>query len=293
MEIINGRTIRDEILTNIKKEVSLLDFTPVFCDVLVGEDPVSMQYVRMKNKTAESVGIKFHNAIFPENISMEDLIQEIEKLNHLENICGIIVQLPLPKHFDVKQILNSIDPNLDVDCLGEETKEKFYKGETNLASPAALACMNILDSLNLDNNLSATLKTRKIVVLGQGELVGKPVTALLKFRNLAPEILTIQSENKEEAVMQADIIISGMGNGKYINSSMIKQGVIIIDAGTTEENGGVVGDVDFESVKDMSGFISPVPGGVGPVTVACLLNNVLEVAKHLTPALSLEKEREN
>ncbi len=273
MEIINGRTIRDKILTNIKKEVSLLDFTPVFCDVLVGEDPVSMQYVRMKNKTAESVGIKFHNAIFPENISTEDLIQEIEKLNHLENICGIIVQLPLPKHLDVKQILNYIDPNLDVDCLGEETKEKFYKGETNLASPAALACMTILDSLNLD------LSNKKIVVLGQGELVGRPVTALLNFRNIHPEVLTSQSINKEEILKNADIIISGMGNGKYLNSSMIKQGVIIIDAGTTEENGGVVGDVDFESVKDISGFISPVPGGVGPVTVACLLNNVLEVAK--------------
>ncbi|MCX6752749.1 MAG: bifunctional 5,10-methylenetetrahydrofolate dehydrogenase/5,10-methenyltetrahydrofolate cyclohydrolase [Candidatus Nomurabacteria bacterium] len=275
MEIIDGRKLRDNILEKIKNEVKDLSFTPVFCDVLVGEDPVSMQYVRMKNKTAESVGITFYNAIFPENITTEHLVQEIQKINELENMCGIIVQLPLPLHIDKTKVLDVISPKLDVDCLSTITKEKFYKGETKLASPAALACVELLDSLNLD------LNNKKIVILGQGELVGRPVTALLNFRNIHPEVLTSQSMNKQEILKNADIIISGIGNGKYINSSMIKQDAIIIDAGTTEENGGVVGDVDFESVKDIASFVTPVPGGVGPVTVACLLNNVLQVAKKI------------
>jgi len=281
MKIIDGRKLRDNILEKIKTEVSALPFTPVFCDVLVGEDPVSMQYVRMKNKTAEKVGIQFHNAIFPENITTEDLVNEIQKLNKLENMCGLIVQLPLPKSIDVKKVLNAIDSKLDVDCLSDITKDRFYSGETKLVSPAALACMAILDSLDLKLNDPENLNEcdKKIVILGQGELVGRPVTALLNFRKIFPELLTSHSEYKEKIMKEADIIISGIGNGNYINNSMVKEGVIIIDAGTTEENGGVVGDVDFESVKDIAGLLTPVPGGVGPVTVACLLNNVLTVAK--------------
>ena len=135
--------------------------------------------------------------------------------------------------------------------------------------------MAVLDSLQLD------LKNKKIVVLGQGMLVGKPATALLKFKNLSPISITSQTENKDELIKQADIIISGMGKGKYILGSMIKEGAVLIDAGTSESEGSLVGDVDFESVKYIAGYVSPVPGGVGPVTVAMLLNNVLTVAKSI------------
>ncbi len=273
MIIIDGKKIRDEILEKVKAEVALLPFVPVFCDVLVGEDPVSMQYVRMKNRTALSVGLKFYNAIFPVSISTEDLIIEIKKLNQMPDMCGIIVQLPLSKSIDIEAVLNIIDPNLDVDCLGETTKNKFYQNESFLCSPAALACMVLLDSLNLD------LRSKNIVVLGQGELVGRPVSRLFQFRGLNPEVLASQSENKKELIKNADIIISGIGHGKFITGDMIKEGAIIIDAGTTEFGGGVVGDVDLDSVREVAGFVSPVPGGVGPVTVAMLLNNVLQVAK--------------
>jgi methylenetetrahydrofolate dehydrogenase (NADP+)/methenyltetrahydrofolate cyclohydrolase len=133
--------------------------------------------------------------------------------------------------------------------------------------------MAVLESLNLD------LENKKIVVLGQGMLVGKPVTALLNFKNLIPEIITSQTQNKEELIKQADIIISGIGKGKFITGEMIKEGVVLIDAGTSEIESGIVGDVDLESVKSIAGYVSPVPGGVGPVTVAMLLNNVLKVAK--------------
>jgi len=287
--IIDGRKIRDEILAKIKKQVACLSFQPVFCDVLVGEDPVSAQYVNMKAKMAESVGIKFHQANFSETISTEKLIDEIKKINEIPNMCGIIVQLPLPKNFDKKTILDSVDPKLDADCLGSIASEKFYNGEINLGFPTALACMAILDFLKLDLNPPAGGK--KIVVLGQGELVGKPVSALLRFRGFFPVTITRKTEDKENLIKQADVIISGMGNGKYITGDIIKKGAVLIDAGTSESlerssmgelNAGIIGDVDLESVKGVAGFVSPVPGGVGPVTVAMLLQNVLKVAQNIS-----------
>ena len=264
MQIIDGRKIRDEILAKIKSEVAALPFKPVFCDVLVGEDPASVQYVQIKERVAEAVGISFYRANFSKSITTDNLIREINVLNNIKNMCGIIVQLPLPEHLDKHKVLDSIDSRLDVDCLSRISSENFYnnyKSGNSLGFPAALS--------------------KKIVVLGQGMLVGKPVTALLRARNLLPEIITNETSNKEELIKQADVIISGMGKGKYISGDMIKKGVILIDAGTSESEGGIVGDVDLESVKEIAGYVSPVPGGVGPVTVAMLLNNVLTVAKNL------------
>ncbi len=275
MQIIDGRKLSTEILEKVKHEVSALDFVPVFCDVLVGGDPASVQYVQMKGKRAESVGIKFHNADFPAEITTEELIKEVKALNEFPNMCGIIIQLPLPAHIDKMAVLDAIDPKFDVDCLGTVASEKFYKGENPIGLPTALACMALLESINFD------FTDKNIVVLGQGMLVGKPVTALLQFKNLLPNIISSQTENKEELIKNADLIISGIGKGKYITGGMIKADVVLIDAGTSEDGGGIVGDVDLESVKDVASYVSPVPGGVGPVTVAMLLNNVLQVAKNL------------
>lgn len=285
MQIIDGRKLRGEILSRIKKEIGTLPFTPVFCDVLVGDDPVSLQYVNTKARTAEMVGIHFHKAVFPASISTADMIKEINILNKMENMCGIIVQLPLPESIDRRAVLDSIDPRLDVDCLGTVASEKFYNNyneETDLGYPTALACMALLDSLAIP------LKGKIIVVLGQGELVGKPTAALLRYRNLTYLPINSKTENKEHLLQQADVIISGIGKGKYITSNLIKFGAIIIDAGTSEDQnnslgdrGEIVGDVDLESVRNIAGYVSPVPGGVGPVTVAMLLNNVLKVAKSL------------
>ena len=273
--IIDGRKISFELLEQIKKEIASLPFCPVFCDVLVGDNPASIQYVKMKAKKAESVGIKFHRAEFPEAISSEELIGEIKKLSKVPDICGIIVQIPLPKNFDKKVILDSVDPKLDVDCLGKIASQKFYENNNPIGFPTALACLAILDSINLD------LTDKKIVVLGQGDLVGKPVAYLLHTRGLSVDIIRSKTENKEQIIKAADVIISGIGNGKYITGSMIKNGVVIIDAGTSESNGAIIGDVDLESVNGIASFVSPVPGGVGPVTVAMLLSNVLTVAKSI------------
>lgn len=292
MKKIDGRKLRDEILENIKGEIKALSFEPIFCDILVGNDPASVQYVRIKAQTAEEVGIKFHSANFSEDITTDKLIEEIKKINNIKNMCGIIVQLPLPENIDKRKVLDSIDPKLDVDCLGTLASEEFYQKKEErikIGFPTALACMRILDSQNLD------LKNKNIIVLGQGMLVGKPVSALLSFRELKPIFITSKTENKEQLMREADIIISGIGKGKFIKKDMVKNGVIIIDAGTSESlehsslgnrptgelNSGIIGDVDLGTFKDSNATISPVPGGVGPVTVACLFYNVLQVAKNL------------
>ena len=276
MMIIDGRKISQEILARIKEEVKSLPFQPVFCDVLVGEDKVSAQYVDMKARAATNVGILFHKANFPISITTDELVQEIKKLNKIQNICGLILQLPLPSHLDIQKVLDAVSPDIDVDCLSTISSEKFYKGDTSVGFPTALACMKLIESLHLD------LKNKNIVVLGQGNLVGRPVTALFSFLGLNPIIIRSKTENKEEIIKNADLIVSGIGKGKYITGSMVKNGVVLIDAGTSESGSGIVGDVDLDSVKDIASFVSPVPGGVGPVTVAMLLNNVLTVAKKIS-----------
>lgn len=276
-QIIDGRKIRDEILAKVKHGVSFLSFVPVFCDVLVGEDPSSVQYVNMKAKTAESLGMKFHRATFGASITTEELVKEIEALNKVPNMCGIIIQLPLPTHIDKRTVLDAIDPKLDVDCLGTVAGEKFYSGfqEGDLGLPTALACMEILDSVGV------SVAGKNVLVLGQGDLVGKPVTALLRSRGVEPKMLTRKTEDKDVLFKEADILISGMGNGLHITGDMIKEGAVLIDAGTSEMDGGIVGDVDVDLVQGVASYVSPVPGGVGPVTVACLLRNVLNVANKL------------
>jgi methylenetetrahydrofolate dehydrogenase (NADP+)/methenyltetrahydrofolate cyclohydrolase len=231
----------------------------------------------MKARTAEAMGVRFYNATFPKEINTDKLQEEINKINKIENMCGVIIQLPLPEHIDKRVVLDSIDSHLDVDCLGTLASKEFYEGNKDrikLGFPTALACMAILDSLNLD------LKDKKIVVLGQGMLVGKPVLALLSFRGLNAIPVTSKTENKEQIMKEADVIITGIGKGKFIKSEMVKDGVVLIDAGTSESDGGIAGDVDLDTFIDFNAIISPVPGGVGPVTVAMLLNNVLNVAKN-------------
>lgn len=274
MQIIDGRKIKEEILKELKEKVEALPFPPIFCDLLVGDDPVSASYVRIKGKAAESIGIKFKVVNFPEAVTTEEILNEIENLNRVPLMSGIIVQLPLPSHIDTQVVLDAIDPKLDVDCLGSLNSKNFYEDTGSMGYPTALACMKLLDSLNLD------LKNKNIVVLGRGKLVGLPVTHLLESRGLKVSVVHSQTDNSSEIILNADIIISAIGRGRFLTSSMVKDGVVIIDAGTSEENGAVIGDVDMESIKEKASFVTPTPGGVGPVTVAMLLGNIYKVAKN-------------
>lgn len=273
MQIIDGRKIKDEILNDLKDKVEALPFPPVFCDILVGDDPVSASYVRIKGRAAESIGIKFKTVNFKEDVTTEEILNEIENLNRVPLMSGIIVQLPLPSHINTQLVLDAIDPKLDVDCLGSMNSDNFYENKGEISYPTALACMKILDSLNLN------LKEKNIVVLGRGKLVGFPVAHILESRSFSVDVVHSKTENSNEIILAADIIISAVGIGGFLKGDMVKDGVVIIDAGTSEENGSVVGDVEMETIKNKASYVTPSPGGVGPVTVAMLLENVYNVAK--------------
>jgi methylenetetrahydrofolate dehydrogenase (NADP+)/methenyltetrahydrofolate cyclohydrolase len=273
MQIIDGRAVRDSILAKVKQRVAALPFKPLFCDVLVGDNDVSAQYVRMKDRTAEAMGLKVVHGVFPGTITTAELITELKRLGSLQNMAGLIVQLPLPAHIDSRAVLDAIPPNVDVDATGKTSSELFYAGKPNYLFPTAAACVTLLDSLDLD------LTGKKVVVVGRGMLVGKPVAHLLMSRGLDVVTVDRDTPNPEEIFKSADVIITGVGKGKLINGGNIKKGVVIIDAGTSESGGAIVGDVDRETVEPLAAAISPVPGGVGPVTVSMLMQNVVQSAE--------------
>jgi methylenetetrahydrofolate dehydrogenase (NADP+)/methenyltetrahydrofolate cyclohydrolase len=275
MQIIDGRKIASETIQNLKSQVAALPFKPVFCDILVGHDPVSAQYVNLKAKKAGEAGMEFLRANFNAGITTQELVSEIKKLNQTSRMAGLIVQLPLPENLDRRQVLDCIDFSIDVDCMGSKRSAEFYNGNLEIVPPTSAAVMAIIDSLNLD------LSASSIAVVGKGELVGKPVKFLLEQRGLKVSLIDRSTPNPEAVMRQADVIISATGKPKLIKGNMLKPGSVVIDAGTAEDGGQIVGDVDLESVKEVAGFVSPVPGGVGPVTVACLLQNVLKAALKL------------
>jgi len=272
--ILSGRTISDKILKNLKKEVSLLPFQPIFCDVLVGINPISKQYVQMKEKRAESIGIQVYNAEFPDSITTELLINEINSIAIKKNMCGLIIQLPLPEHIDSQKVLDAVPPEIDVDVVGSINSELFYQDTPRYIFPTAGAVMELLEYTQV------SLLGKNIVVAGHGFLVGKPVTHLLKQKGFSVTTVTRSTENSKDIFRSADIIISATGQKNLITGDVVKEGVIIIDAGTSELGGAMVGDVDRESVEKKATWLSPVPGGVGPVTVAKLLENVVESSKN-------------
>ncbi|MDE2311627.1 MAG: bifunctional 5,10-methylenetetrahydrofolate dehydrogenase/5,10-methenyltetrahydrofolate cyclohydrolase [Patescibacteria group bacterium] len=271
--IIDGKKIAAEILREVKIKVAALPFQPVFCDVLVGDDPVSALFVRIKAKTAEAVGIKFHHAQYPADISSGELVAQIKIIGQLKDLCGLIVQLPLPADLPRVEILDAIPSELDVDVVGGESSRKFYAGQQILLPPTAAAILTILETL------PEGWRRQKILVLGQGELVGRPVAHLLRQQGLDVTTADRSTPDLPGHLRQADIIISAAGQGRMITGDLVKPGAIVIDAGTSELGGGIVGDADFDSLSARVSFITPVPGGVGPVTVAKLLENVLLVAE--------------
>jgi methylenetetrahydrofolate dehydrogenase (NADP+)/methenyltetrahydrofolate cyclohydrolase len=275
MNIIDGKKIQIEILKRVKEELALLPYKPFFTDILIGSDPVNAKYVAMKKKTAEEIGFGYKDVIFDDNVTTEEVVDVIKKLNEDNDMAGIIVQLPLPPQFDKQAILDAVSPEKDVDVLGSVASEFFYSNKSTLALPTANAVMKILEQISVDFN------DKKLVILGQGPLVGKPVSHLLMNQGIVHDVVTKKTEEtlKMDLIRNADILISAMGVPYAISADMVKEGVIIIDAGTSEMEGSIVGDVDFASVGSKASYITPTPGGVGPVTVACLFENVLQVAK--------------
>jgi methylenetetrahydrofolate dehydrogenase (NADP+) / methenyltetrahydrofolate cyclohydrolase len=270
--IIDGRALAQQLNQQTAERVKTLPFVPVLCDVVVGEDLPSLSYVKIKQRNAQSCGLKFE-LIHLATATTDEVVAAVVAAQANPDLCGLIVQLPLPAGLDQVAIVTSIAEKVDVDLLNPASAEKFYKGAPSLVPPTAGAIMHMLDSLEVN------LKDLGIVVAGQGELVGKPVTHLLKQRGYRVQAVDENTDNRESLIAQADVLITGVGKASLIKFENVQEGVIIIDAGTSESGGSITGDVDFENVAPKARFITPVPGGVGPVTVAKLLENVVLVAE--------------
>lgn len=274
-EIINGKEIAENILNNIKKEVENFDVKPTLAVIIVGCDPASKVYVKNKIKKSEFLGFNSILKELSEDIQKEELIDVIKNLNNDKNVNGILLQLPLPKGLDEKDFLDEISPIKDVDGFTTYNSGKLFKGE----KPYSIACtpkgiIKLLETKNIN------LEGKVAVVVGRSNIVGKPVANLLLQKNATVIQAHSKTKNLPEILKLADIIISATGKEEFIKGDMVKEGAIIIDVGITRnKNGKLTGDVDFESVYNKVSYITPVPGGVGPMTIATLMENTLELYK--------------
>lgn len=274
-EIINGKEIAESILNNIKKEVENFDVKPTLAVIIVGNDPASKVYVKNKIKKSEFLGFNSILKELPEDIQKEELLDVIKNLNNDKNVNGILLQLPLPEGLDEKDFLDEISPIKDVDGFTTYNSGKLFKGE----KPYSIACtpkgiIKLLETKNIN------LEGKVAVVVGRSNIVGKPVANLLLQKNATVIQAHSKTKNLPKILKLADIIISATGKEEFIKGDMVKKGAIIIDVGITRnKNGKLTGDVDFESVYNKVSYITPVPGGVGPMTIATLMENTLELYK--------------
>ncbi len=272
-KIIDGKALAEKIRQKVKADVGKLGFNPCLAVILAGNNHASELYVSKKNEACKEAGIKFELFRFPENADDETIIREIEKLNFDNNIHAILVQLPLPAGLNTGKILDSIRPEKDVDCLTSENLGKLFLGKERFLPATVKAVLEIIEGLKTD------VKGKAVTVVGQSNIVGKPLSVLLANRFATVISCHIRTKNLPEKTKTADILISAVGKPDLITAGMIKKGAIVIDVGINKVGDKVAGDVDFEKVREVASHITPVPGGVGPMTVACLLENVLEAAK--------------
>lgn len=271
MLLVDGKQIADQILAELKSKISTLSRPPKLAVFLVGQNPASVSYVEAKQKKALEIGLAVELKKFDESISQRELQDEIRNVKDAD---GIIVQLPLPTHIDRQAVLDEVPPGLDVDVLTTKNKVSLSEGAyIPFDPPAAAAVLKILDDYKVD------LKDKNILIVGSGELVGQPLATLLLKRGISFELANKFTENTAELMGKADVVISGVGKEKLVTGEMIKEGAVVIDAGTAgSEAGEIKGDVDTETVSAKASLLSPVPGGVGPVTIAMLFQNVTKSA---------------
>ncbi|MBX4186965.1 MAG: bifunctional methylenetetrahydrofolate dehydrogenase/methenyltetrahydrofolate cyclohydrolase [Candidatus Doudnabacteria bacterium] len=269
--IVNGNLIAETILNKLRSEVKKAGLTPHLAVVLVGEDKPSATYVRKKEEAARSIGIKFSLYKFPATIAETELISQIKKIQQ-QSLSGIIVQLPLPKNLDKKKILNAIDPELDVDFLTWESLGKLVIAENVLVPPSPGAILEILKHHKIN------LKGKDVVLVGMGDLIGKPLTNLLLHLPVTLTTCNKDTKNLGEVTRSADILITGVGKANLIRGSMVKKGAVVIDAGVTFVDKKMRGDINFPEVAAVASLVTPTPGGVGPITVAKLLENVVKIS---------------
>ena len=274
-QIIDGKAIAKSLREDLKAEVDAMDVTPGLAVILVGDDPASHVYVRNKIKACEAVGIKSFESRLPAQATEAEVIAEIEAFNDNPHVHGILVQLPLPYPLDGDALIQHIDPAKDVDGLTFINQGKLVAGDANGLVPCTpQGSMMLIKSVREDlNGLNA-------VVIGRSLLFGKPMAQLLLAENCTVTTAHSRTQNLEEICRGADILVAAVGRSEMVKSDWIKDGAIVIDVGINRgEDGKLKGDVDFDGVQSVASAITPVPGGVGPMTIACLLKNTVEAAK--------------
>ncbi len=275
-QIIDGKLVSKLVKENIKSIIESKKVNPSLAVVLVGNDPASLTYVRNKTNECLEVGISPKDYHLPEDTPEEKLLELINNLNRDDNIDGILVQLPLPKHIETNKILKAISPYKDVDGFHPENVGKLVIGKPFVEPCTPKGIIRLLEHYGI------TIEGKRAVVLGRSNIVGKPTAIMLLHRNATVTICHSKTENLPEITKQADILVSAIGVPNFVKADMVKKGAVVIDVGINkvEENGKfkLVGDVDFEYVKEVASYITPVPGGVGPMTRAMLLENTVNLA---------------
>lgn len=277
MNIIDGKAVSKAVKGKILEECEALKqkgITPGLAVIIVGEDPASQVYVRNKEKACEECGFYSEKYALPAKTTQEELNALVDKLNKDDKINGILCQLPLPLHLDDKEVINRIDPIKDVDAFHPVNVGAIMIGDYNFLPCTPAGVMELIHSTGVD------VSGKKAVVMGRSNIVGKPMAMLLLHENATVEIVHSRTQNLADITKEADILVAAIGKAKFVKADMVKDGAVVIDVGMDrDENGKLCGDVDFEDVKDKCSFITPVPGGVGPMTISMLMQNTLTAAK--------------
>ncbi len=277
MTIIDGKKTAADLRSNLKNEVDNLkkkfNRVPGLTVILIGEYAPSKIYVRNKEKSAVEIGLKSEIIKYPDTVDEKTVLEKIGELNKDENVSGILVQLPLPKHINNKKIIDAIDPNKDVDGFHPNNVGNLSSGYESSIPCTPLGCHLLI------KKIEPNLNGKKAVVLGRSNLNGKPMTQLLLKENCTVTIAHSKTKNLKEECLKADILVVAVGIPKLVKGDWVKKGSIVIDVGINKTEEGIVGDVDFDEVLKHAKAITPVPGGVGPMTIACLLKNTIECFK--------------
>ena len=278
MSIIDGKKVSSHIKDNIAAEVKILKNktgkTPGLAVVLVGDDPASAVYVKNKNKTCKNIGFQSFEHILPENTSEDKLLNLINELNNDDQVNGILVQLPLPSHISSKTILVSINPQKDVDGFHLENVGRLVTGNALFKPCTPAGIIKLLDEYKIE------IEGKNAVIIGRSNIVGKPVSFLLLERNATVTICHSRTKVLPSITRSADILIAAIGKPNFVSLDMVKNNAVVIDVGINRLDGKLVGDVDFTSVSKQASLITPVPGGVGPMTIAMLMENTLQAFKN-------------
>ncbi|CZQ87452.1 tetrahydrofolate dehydrogenase/cyclohydrolase signature 2 [Trichococcus palustris] len=275
--LMDGKALAKKMQEQMRAQVSALTAegkTPGLCVILVGEDKASQVYVRNKEKQSEAMGMNSRVVRLPETISEEELLKEVEKQNEDDSMHGILVQLPLPKHIDEQKVLRAIRYEKDVDGFHPMNVGNFFLGNESALPCTPYGIMKILEEYNID------IEGKKAVVIGRSNIVGKPMAIMLLNKNATVTIAHSRTQNLKELAKEADILVAAIGRGHFINADFIKEGAVVVDVGMNRDsNGKLIGDVDTESAKGIAGYITPVPGGVGPMTITMLLQQTIDKVK--------------